>query len=88
MRNLDEALRWCRPRFSMYDLERSLRSPDLAPTSDRFGAEQALEVVQDVIERRRTLLLTDDMKPDVERREAIELHEFGDHSLAQRLKSI
>lgn len=67
VRNLDEALRWCRPRFSMYDLERSLRSPELAPSAELTGGEHADEVVADVIERRRRLLLTDDKKPDVGR---------------------
>ena len=39
----------------MYDLEASLRSPQLKPASDLFGAEKA----GNVLARRHELLLTD-----------------------------
>lgn len=55
-RSFDEALRWCRPRFSMYDTQASLRSDELRPDGDLFDSVRAQEVVSDVILRRRLLL--------------------------------
>jgi hypothetical protein len=66
-RSLEEALLWCRSRFSMYDLAGSLRSSELKPAADLFDPERTKEIVDNVIARRRRLLEKSVPQPDRER---------------------